>query len=293
MRPAIIWHVQPEEPRWTVETDWLAMDDGKIDRAALIQGPGAGRRWPRLRPVLVLAVAMVATAGAVTGCTQAASGHSASPSASGRPVSASSSPPPVAGQPASQPGEYSHPQFCIHQVRGFPCLSVIDGNTATGAGIQVSWHTVSGNPGSTFMAMGTRPEKVASDSPFGDPAIDQAYAGWHVVEFEATPDGRLSGQCISTLDSAARHDARGNPYYLVRLVRCDPSNDDNSTWAVWNHNGSPGHPIIMVALTNATGSLQRLSCVMNGLTGHCAASALVAAASAGPTIRWAHFSLAG
>lgn len=258
--------------------------------ATLTQRSRPGRR-PRLRLVLLLGAALAVSAGTVTGCSQAP-GHSTSPPTSGPPasrVSVSPSPALTATQSASSPREYSSPQFCVHSIQGFPCLSIIGGSTATGAGIQVARHAVPGNPGSTFMATAVAAGQVGSDSPFGTPSFDQAYAGWHVVEFEAAPGGRPSGQCISTRGSVGRDDADGQLYYPVRLVPCDPSSDDNATWAVWNHNGSLGHPVIMVALTNTTGSPQRLSCVMSGMTGRCAAGALVAATGAGPTISWAHF----
>lgn len=173
---------------------------------------------------------------------------------------------------------YSHPEFCVPQLTGHPCLNSLQGQPEQGASVRMWNHTVDGNTGNTFWALKIKP--VTSSSPFRYRQLD--VPGYEVIELEAAPDGQPSQECISTKGAIKHHDANGTYYFPLTFQRCDQSNDNNDTWLTWNNGGPVGHLMTMVALTDQTGGTQQLTCLNPGnVIGKCARGAQLATASTG------------
>jgi hypothetical protein len=195
----------------------------------------------------------------------------------------------VAAQVPANGPLYSSPEFCISTQSGFPCLNATRGGTGPGTVIQARERTSFADPDNRFEAFEVASGLVTEDAPFNKPAFDSRLLGYGVVEFEAFTGSHLTGQCISTKYAREQQAANGGYYYgPITLQPCDYQNDDNDTWAVWFSGGSKGNPITMVSLSNATGSLQQLACVLDSTITNCQDGAQVVTVTAGAP-NWAHF----
>lgn len=179
---------------------------------------------------------------------------------------------------------YSRPEFCQNFMKEVHCFNVVQGDVATGAGVQVWVHSEVGNADSIFVAEEVgNAGLVTSSWPFTDTALDRKYEGtdWRVIEFEAFPNIHASGKCLSVSETGGR-------YSPVTLESCYASSDKNSTWALWNSQGGAGHPIIMVGATNKAGSPQEISCLgQGGVIGVCGSGARLVAVKQG--VLWTHY----
>lgn len=191
---------------------------------------------------------------------------------------------------ASKLPGYSRPEFCQSSVDLQPCINAIGGNTSTGSMVQVWAYGKTGDAGSLFVAKLVGKGIVTKNWPFDDPTLDEKYMneGWQVVQFEAAPDAKPNGQCLSASEANAEISAGGGHYTPVTFMPCDGVSDLNDTWALWNSGGAHGRVIIMVGATDNTRITQVLSCLgQDGATSQCMTGSLLVAAVQGP--KWAHF----